>query len=354
MHFDFCFNLTINSETRKMSTKKIATTKLHYLKIKNFTTQSGAFINQINLSYQLYGKALGAAPIILINHALTGNSNVTGKNGWWKEIIGISKVIDTTIYTVIAFNVPGNGFDQKQKNLMNNYQDFTARDISSVFGMGLQQLKITSLYAIIGGSVGGGIAWELAALYPKLTNHLICIASDWKSTDWLIANCYLQNNILNNSSQPLKDARIHAMLCYRTPTSFKTKFNRTTNKNLEVFNIESWLAHHGNKLQERFELSAYKLMNQLLKTIDITKHRGSFKKVVKPITANIHIIGVNSDLFFTANENKETYNILKEQHKKVHYYEIDSIHGHDAFLIEYHQLSKILNPIFSKQIKNVA
>lgn len=319
---------------------------LLHINIHNYTTENGAHFNSIQLSYQLFGKKLGTAQIVLVNHALTGNSDVAGENGWWKDIIGNDKVINTNNFTIIAFNIPGNGFDGNPKNHIDNYQGFNARDIAKIFGLGLQYLKIKKIYAVIGGSVGGGIAWELAILHPTFINHLITVASDWKSTDWLIANCFLQNRILNNSSQPIEDARIHAMLCYRTPISFKSKFDRTTNQNLGVFNIESWLTHHGKKLQERFLLSTYKLMNQLLKTIDITRNRGSFEEVVTPITANIHIIGVNSDLFFTVNENKEAYKILKKINKKVSYYEIDSIHGHDAFLIEYDQLTRFLKPIF--------
>ena len=319
--------------------------KLKTIKVTNFKTAFGKAVN-IKLSYQTFGKPLHTAPIVLVNHALTGNSNVTGKNGWWSALIGEGKCIDTQHYTILAFNIPGNGFYSTAKDLIDNYKDFSARDIAKIFGLGLEELKIQSLYAVIGGSVGGGIAWELAVLYPKLITHLIPIASDWKSTDWLIANCYLQDLILNNSSNPIADARVHAMLCYRTPVSFKTKFDRTTNEILGVFNIESWLIHHGKKLQERFHLATYKLMNQLLKTIDITRGRASFKGVVSAITAQIHIIGVNTDLFFTVDENKETYLQLKELGLKVTYNEIQSIHGHDAFLIEYEQLTNMLKNIF--------
>jgi homoserine O-acetyltransferase len=115
---------------------------------------------------------------------------------------------------------------------------------------------------------------------------------------------------------------------------------------LAVFNIESWLAHHGNKLQKRFQLSAYKMMNHLLKTIDITRGRDSFATVAATIEANIHIIGIDSDLFFTANENRATYEELKKHKKNISYQEIVSIHGHDAFLIEYQQLHNLLATIF--------
>lgn len=311
--------------------------------IQNFTTESGAFYASINLSYQLFGRALHSAPIVLVNHALTGNSQVVGTKGWWNVLIGENRTIDINKYTILAFNIPGNGFDD---TVIENYLDFTARDVARLFIEGLKVLQINQLFAIIGGSVGGGIAWEIAALSPQITKHLIPIATDWKSTDWLIANCFLQEQILNNSAKPIEDARIHAMLCYRTPESFKAKFDRTINEELAVFNIESWLNHHGEKLQKRFQLSAYKLMNQLLKTIDISRNRKSFIAVASQIEADIHIVGINSDLFFSVNENKETYEILKKHKENVTFQVIDSIHGHDAFLIEYKQLDNLLKGVF--------
>jgi homoserine O-acetyltransferase/O-succinyltransferase len=317
--------------------------KINQIQIQNFITESGAHYPIINLSYQVFGPNLNTAPIVLVNHALTGNSQVIGEQGWWNDLIGESKTIDTLKYTILAFNVPGNGYDGF---LIEKYQDFNARDIAQLFNQGIKVLQIAQLFAIIGGSVGGGIAWEMVALEPKITQHLIPIATDWKSTDWLIANCFLQEQILANSSKPIEDARIHAMLCYRTPASFSSKFQRTINEELDVFNIESWLAHHGNKLQKRFQLSAYKMMNQLLKTIDITRGRASFAAIASKIEADIHIIGIDSDLFFTANENRATYEELKKYKKNVSYQEIVSIHGHDAFLIEYKQLHNLLAAIF--------
>ena len=311
--------------------------------LQNFTTESGAFYAALNLSFQVFGLELHTAPIVLVNHALTGNSQVVGSTGWWNDLIGANKTIDTTKYTILAFNVPGNGFDDA---IIENYLDFTTRDIARIFIEGINFLEIKKTYAVIGGSVGGGIAWEMVALEPKITQHLIPIATDWKSTDWLIANCFLQEQILNNSSKPIEDARTHAMLCYRTPESFASKFQRTTNEELAIFNVESWLLHHGEKLQKRFQISSYKMMNQLLKTIDITRNRDSFEEITSKIEADIHIIGINSDLFFTANENIATYEELKKYKNNVTYQEIVSIHGHDAFLIEYKQLHNLLQDIF--------
>lgn len=320
-----------------------------HINISDFSTESKKKYSQIKLSYHLFGKALGSAPVVLVNHALTGNSNVSGKDGWWNALVGNGKVIDTALYSVLSFNIPGNGYDGF---VIENYKDFVARDVAKLLLLGLEKLKINKLFAIIGGSLGGGIAWEMAVLNPNVTEHLIPIASDWKSTDWLIANCQIQEQFLLNSSNPVHDARMHAMLCYRTPQSFKERFQRSRNEDSEIFNVESWLLHHGNKLQERFQLSAYKLMNQLLRTIDVTKDRKNDFNVLDTINANIHIIGVDSDLFFTAEENKETHKQLALTHPNVTYNEINSVHGHDAFLIEHNQLETIIGPVFKPDSKN--
>ena len=320
---------------------------LHHLKIKDYTTLSGT-VQDIDLSYQLFGAPLHSAPIVLVNHALTGNSNASGTDGWWSVLIGKGKCIDTKKYTVLSFNIPGNGYD---KFVIENYKDFVAGDMALIFLEGLRQLEINRLFAIIGGSLGGGIAWEMAALNPKLTEHLIPVASDWKSTDWLIANCQIQEQFLVNSKQPVHDARMHAMLCYRTPESFKERFQRSTNNELQVFNVESWLLHHGEKLQDRFQLSAYKLMNQLLKTIDVTRDGDQNFINLQNSDTNIHIVGVDSDLFFTAKENKETFKQLAQANSNVTYGEIESLHGHDAFLIEFEQLQRLLLPVFNKSKK---
>jgi len=150
-----------------------------------------------------------------------------------------------------------------------------------------------------------------------MAKNLIVVATDWKASDWVIANTKVQDAILLNSKNPLHDARMHAMLMYRTPESFTMKFNRTKNDSLGIFNIESWLLYHGKKLEERFKLNAYKQLNYILSSID-----------------------------FTLKEDQETVRQLREIKHTVNHQVIRSIHGHDAFLIEYDQLDDFMYPIF--------
>jgi homoserine O-acetyltransferase/O-succinyltransferase len=322
------------------------TTNLKKITIPCWELENGKKYHEYPLFYETFGPELGTAPIVLVNHALTGNSNVVGKTGWWHDLIGEDKTINTQKYTIIAINIPGNGYDGDLTNLIEDYKNVTVKDIAQIFWEGLFQLNISTLFAAIGGSLGGSIAWQMAALEPTKIKHLIPIATDWKASDWVIANALIQDNILNHSSRPLFDARMHAMLLYRTPQSLKQKFNRGPQPNSPLFQIESWLNRHGQKLQNRFELASYKLMNYLLRTIDISQGKNNFIEVAKKITADIHIIAVDTDCLFIPDENKEDFKELKLVKSNVFYNEIQSIHGHDAFLIEYPQLSKILEPVF--------
>jgi len=206
------------------------------------------------------------------------------------------------------------------------------------------------LFAIVGGSIGGGLVWEMASISPNISENYIPIASDWKSSDWLLANTRLQKQILNNSSNPVHDARIHAMLCYRSPLSFQKKFDRSINEDAKIFNVESWLLHHGKKLQERFQLSSYKLMNHLLSTIDITQGgKIKFEDIISKIKGNIFIVSVDSDLFFTDYQNRDTFYKACRIKDNIFFKTIKSVHGHDAFLIEFDQINKLLSSVFKRE-----
>ena len=322
---------------------------LNRLQIEPFKTHNSSIYQTIPLSYETFGCPLGSAPIVLVNHALTGNSSVVGEHGWWKDLVGDDKCIDTLQYSIVAFNIPGNGYDGF---LIDNYEDFTVFDIANLFLKGLELLKIHSLFAVIGGSLGGSVTWQMAVLQPELIQNVIPIATDWKATDWVLAQCRIQKQLLENSSQPLEDARMHAMTFYRTPQSLTAKFERTKQVGSVTYDVENWLQSHGEKLQKRFHLKAYKLMNHLLTTTNVTDGTNNFIDSAKNIKGAIHLIGIDSDQFYLNEEINKSYLALSEFKSNISFSEINSIHGHDGFLIEFDQLSEILKDIFQLQITN--
>ena len=326
---------------------------LEKIDLFNFNLEIGKQKPYLPLFYQVFGKELGTAPVVVVNHSLTGNSLVTGEKGWWRGVVGENKAIDTNYFTVVAFNIPGNGFDDKADNLIDNYKDYTIRDIARIFWEGLSFLKVKNVYAVIGGSLGGTITWEMAALQPDRIENVIPIATDWKATDWVIANVLIQDQILNHSDDPIVDARLHATLLYRTPEYVNQRFKKSKLDELSVVQIESWLLDHGFKLKNRYRLAAYKLMNHLLKTNDITRNRTDFLTVAGAIEGNVHLVTVDTDYLFIAEETRKTYRELTNKKRNVFYNQIQSIHGHDAYLIEFNQLSDILRPIFNQYKEEV-
>lgn len=308
---------------------------LKHIHLPDFQLQCGKK-QSISVGYQIFGCQLHTAPIILVNHALTGNSSVID---WWSDIVGSKKAIDTDRYTVIALDIPGNGFDGEVEHLIYNYQDWILEDVAHAFAKALQELRICYVHAGVGGSIGGCLLWEITVAYPELFGTIIPIASDWKATDWIIANCHIQERILLNSKQPIEDARQHAMTFYRTPQSLRQKFNRAKDADFKVI---SWLDHHGKVLKKRFTLPSYLLLNHLLATANAAEHHNdNILKALANSDVRIRLIAINSDGFFTAHEDHETYQLLKN-YRDIEYHEIHSIHGHDAFLIEHEQVTELI------------
>ena len=315
-------------------------TKLYYHKFENFRLSSGQNVS-LRLSYQTFGLKLGKAPLVVVNHSLTGDSNISGDKGWWSELIGSKKMIDTNKFCVMCINIPGN---IKEKRGFNYGNKWILHDVAKLFVQLLKNLGVGKVHSLIGGSIGGGLVWEMGLLDGKYFENLIPVAADYKVSDWLISNTYFQNLILKNSKNPIFDARVHAMLSYRNPKSINRRFKIKSNDSNERKVID-WLNHHGNKLKEKFSLKTYIHMNHLLSSIGYN-YKKEFLKLITKNKSKIHLVGVNSDLLFPNFEIEDTYDLLSTIKRNIYYYQIQSDHGHDAFLIEFKQMKNKLNHIF--------
>ena len=314
--------------------------KLNYHKFENFKLSSGKNVS-LSLSYQTFGLELGKGPLVVVNHSLTGDSNISGDNGWWSELIGSKKMIDTDKFCVMCINIPGNIQEKRGFNYGNKW---ILHDVAKLFIQLLKNLGVRKVHSLIGGSIGGGLVWEMGLLDENFFENLIPVAADYKASDWLISNTYFQNLILKNSKNPVFDARLHAMLSYRNPKSINRRFKIKSN-DLNERKVIDWLNHHGNKLKEKFSLKSYIHMNHLLSSIGYN-YENKFLKLITKNKSKIHLVGVNSDLLFPNFEIENTYDLLSAIKKNIYYYQIQSDHGHDAFLIEFKQMKSKLNHIF--------
>ena len=309
-------------------------------KFENFKLSSGENVS-VSLSYQTFGLQLGKGPLVVVNHSLTGDSNISGDNGWWSELIGSKKMINTDKFCVMCINIPGNIQEKRGFNYGNKW---ILSDVAKLFIQLLKNLGVRKVHSLIGGSIGGGLVWEMGLLDENFFENLIPVAADYKASDWLISNTYFQNLILKNSKNPVFDARLHAMISYRNPKSINRRFKIKSN-DLNERKVIDWLNHHGNKLKEKFSLKSYIHMNHLLSSIGYN-YENKFLKLITKNKSKIHLVGVNSDLLFPNFEIENTYDLLSAIKKNIYYYQIQSDHGHDAFLIEFKQMKNKLNHIF--------
>ena len=163
-----------------------------------------------------------------------------------------------------------------------------------------------------------------------------------------------QPGVQNNYNEHLifisKNPNIKVDLTYMSHKEMVEKVSMELATGSATYDVENWLQNHGEKLQKRFHLKAYKLMNHLLMTIDVTDGTRNFIDSVKRIKGAIHLIGIDSDQFYLNEEINRSYLAISEFKRNISFSEINSIHGHDGFLIEFEQLTEILKDIFQLQI----
>lgn len=313
--------------------------ELHKILISDYQNWKGEN-HDVTLSYQVAGPGLGEAPVVLVCHALTGNSSVAGPDGWWAQLIGEGQTIDTRRYSILCFDIPGNGYSGE---ILEDPERFSLRDVATLFIIAMERLGITHLDAMIGPSMGGAIVWQIAALRPSLAQRIFPIATDYRASDWLLGQTMVQQLLIRSSAHPLHDARIHAMLCYRTPESICRRFGGATEPRSGIPKVIDWLDYHGCALEERFLLSAYRTMTFL--TGDI--HVADDIRGLLHITGDIHIVSIDSDLLFPHFTAEQTVTDLTSHGHQATLHTIHSIHGHDAFLMEYDRLNSIIAPFFT-------
>ena len=345
-----------------------------------FRMDCGSTLNSVTVAYETYGELNSARDnAILVCHALTGSAHASGllsedpkSAGWWDSFIGEGKALDTKKYFVVCSNFLGGCYGTTGPVSLNlatgkpfgmNFPQMTVRDMVRLQKALIDYLGIRELKTVIGGSLGGMQALEWGVSFPEVVRSIIPIATASQHSPWCIGlNEIARQAIMNDPAwrdgdyhdygQPergLSLARQVAMMSYRSDVSFSNRFHRDRIKTngrgsptrfeaSNLFQIESYLHYQGKKLVDRFDANTYIYISRAMDLHDVAYGRENLATVLASVQMPVLCVGINSDVLYPVHEQK----LLASQLPHSVYREIDSPHGHDAFLIEFDQLGRLV------------
>lgn len=347
--------------------------------------ECGSQLDNVAAAYQTFGELSPTKDnVIMVNHALTGNAHIAGiitekeirnsrsklfltkynkmylgKEGWWSPLIGPGKALDTDKYFIISSNVIGSCYGTVGPASINpktnskygmEFPKVAVRDMVKVQKKLFEYLEIDSIKFAVGGSLGGMQVLEWAIMYPEMIESIMPIASSAGHSPWAIGlNEASRNAIINDplwnegnyNKQPeygFSLARKIAMLTYRSYKSFDLKFGRLKAGSNGSFDVENYLNYQGEKITKRFDANAYLYLSEAMDNHDLGYKRNGIAEALKSIKCKTECVGISSDILYPADEQKEIASLIPN----ATYSEINSIHGHDAFLIEFDQVDDII------------
>lgn len=324
-----------------------------------FTTESGAEIQNPEFAYHTWGNLNPDKDnVILICHALTGNSNA---EDWFSGFFAPDSYFDPDKHFVICINVPGSNYGStgpwsvdpsSGKPYQNSFPVFSIRDIVNFQRLLLDKLEIEGIEMVIGGSMGGMIALEFSII-DKRVQKACLIAMGKSHSAWAIGISNAQRQAIyadknwndgwyrkdNPPVQGLSAARAMAMISYRAPQNYEHKFGRNFNEDRNIYQVESYLEYQGKKLADRFDALCYDRLTKSMDTHDISRNRGTYEEVLRALNIPVLVIGIDTDILYPPFEQKEIAELIPG----AEYREIISEYGHDAFLIEFDQINYFMN-----------
>ena len=323
--------------------------------------ESGEILEQYTISYATYGELnKDQSNVIWAVHALTGDAQVAD---WWNGLVGEKAIYNFSEHFIICANLLGSGYGSSNALSENpatgtpyyySFPTLSTRDLAQSLEILRQHLRIEQIHTLIGGSLGGQVALEWAFILGTKLQHAIIIASTAKTSPWVIgfneaqrmaiaADSTWGQNHQDAGKKGLEAARAVAMLSYRNPSDINTKQQEKEEK-LDGFLAASYLRYQGAKLANRFQAFSYWTLTKAMDSHDIGRGRGGVEAALIAIQARVLAVGVNSDLLFLAEEAR----FLSQAVTSGSYGEIVSTAGHDAFLIEFGQLSKLIESFYKE------
>jgi homoserine O-acetyltransferase len=370
-----------------------------FVSARPFTFKSGQTIPGFTLRYETYG-ALNATRdnAVLICHALSGDHHCAGwhsaedrKPGWWNNLIGPGKAVDTRRFYVICANVLGgcqgstgptstNPATGKPYGLA--FPFVSILDMVKSQKLLIDRLGVSELHAVIGGSMGGMTATLFAIEYPELVRRVVAMATTARESAQAIAfnevgrQAIMQDPAWNHGDYPrdtgpkvgLGIARMMAHITYLSDASMDRKFGRRRTQtgapapaagvdanavpasefNVQ-FEVESYLRYQGQSFINRFDANSYLYITRALDQFDLAHAYGSLEKAFAPVLADSLIVGFSSDWLFPPEQNRALALALLRAGKRASYAELPTDLGHDSFLLESEELYALVRGFLERE-----
>jgi homoserine O-acetyltransferase len=335
--------------------------------------KSGARLADYTLAYETYGQLnADRSNAVLVCHALNASHHVagvdaqSGQTGWWDNLVGPGKPLDTDRFFVIGVNNPGSCFGSTGPMDTNpatgkpygaDFPVITVEDWVDAQARLLDALGIDQLAAVLGGSLGGMQALDWTLRYPGRVRHCIAVATAPNLSAQNIAfNEVARRAIVTDPEfhgghyyehgaiprRGLRVARMIGHITYLSDDVMGEKFGRQmraaelgyTTQDIE-FQIESYLRHQGDKFSEYFDANTYLLITRALDYFDpALAHGGDLARAFASATAKFLLVSFTTDWRFAPARSREIVQALVRNRRDVSYAEIDAPHGHDAFLLD--------------------
>lgn len=349
--------------------------------MSEFVLRRGGHLPQVTIAYESWGElSINNDNAILIFTGLSPNPHAASSEldptpGWWEYMIGPGKAIDTDRFFVICVNSLGGCFGSTGPMSINpetgqpygsDFPELSIEDIAKAGHHLLMELGIDHLHSVIGPSMGGMIAMAYALQYPDEMDYMINISAACRALPFTIAMRSLQREIIrcdpnwNNGhyyeqeQQPLNGmtlARKLGLVSYRAAEEWHQRFDRARIAKEKrsgepfglEFQVESYLDYNAKKFIHNFDANSYLYMSRAMDWFDVADHGGSVKAgLAKLHTKKSLIIGVSTDILFPVEQQQEMAEGLTNAGREVEYHTLDSISGHDAFLVDKDHFSPII------------
>jgi homoserine O-acetyltransferase/O-succinyltransferase len=329
---------------------------------KPLVLESGKALNGIEIAYHTYGQFNPETDnVIWICHALTADSNAMN---WWPGMIGKGLLFDPEKHFIVCANILGSCYGTTGPLSINpdtgkpfylGFPALTVRDLVAAHEVLRVHLGIEHIHTVLGGSIGAQQAMEWAIIQPGIFTHLIIIAAGATYLPWGIAFNESQRLALQadqtfkNESEDagqagLIAARSIALISYRNFTIYNLTQAEDDIEKINDFKASSYQRYQGEKLVNRFHAHSYFTLLNILDSHNVGRGRGGVEKALSGIIAKTLVIGITSDYLFATHEQRS----LAKQIPGAVYSEIDSLYGHDGFLVEPEKVTRTIKDFYFK------